>query len=291
MRSMTGFGERRFKAPGFRAKISIKSLNHRYFDWNYKGAPLGELENRLRALAQRKLLRGRIEAAVDLDFLDPSSWEVLINEALLEKIMLTMEKVSRRMGKAVGISVDSLFRIPQAIEVRRKPLSREMRSFLEQAFDETLDQVLKERRREGRETTRRVRHHLRVMKQSLRRIENLAGKQPRLIKTKLTERLKEINRDLPLEEERIASEVAYLVQKADIAEEIMRLRSHIGSFELWLGEERKEPVGKMLDFLSQEIVREANTVNSKSQNIVITKESLVIKSEVESVRQHIQNME
>ena len=291
MRSMTGFGERRVTAPGFRAKISIKSLNHRYFDWNYKGAPLGELENRLRALAQRKLLRGRIEAAVDLDFLNPSSWEVLINEALLEKVLVTMEKVSRRMGKSVGLSVDSLFRIPQAIEVRRKPLSREMRSFLEQAFDETLDQVLRERRREGRETTRRVRRHLRVMKQSLRRIDNLAGKQPRLIRARLTERLKEINGDLPLEEERIASEVAYLLQKADIAEEIMRLRSHIGSFELWLGEERKEPVGKMLDFLSQEIVREANTVSSKSQDIVITKESLVIKSEVESIRQHIQNME
>jgi uncharacterized protein (TIGR00255 family) len=85
--------------------------------------------------------------------------------------------------------------------------------------------------------------------------------------------------------------VAYLVQKADIAEEIMRLQSHIGAFEQRLEEEQEEPVGKMLDFLSQEIVREANTVNSKSQNIVITKESLAIKGEVESIRQHIQNIE
>jgi uncharacterized protein (TIGR00255 family) len=125
----------------------------------------------------------------------------------------------------------------------------------------------------------------------LRGIESLARKQPRLIQTRLAQRLKELNGNIPVEEERVAGEVAYLVQKADIAEEIMRLRSHIGAFEQWLGAEREEPVGKMLDFLSQEIVREANTVNSKSQNIVITKESLAIKGEVESIRQHIQNIE
>ena len=112
-----------------------------------------------------------------------------------------------------------------------------------------------------------------------------------MIRAKLAQRLKEFNGNLPVEEERIAGELAYLVQKADIAEEIMRLKSHIGAFEQWLEAEREEPVGKMLDFLSQEIVREANTINSKSQNIVITKESLAIKSEVETIRQHIQNIE
>jgi uncharacterized protein (TIGR00255 family) len=291
MRSMTGFGEKRFTMPGCRVKISVKSLNHRFFDWNYKGAPLGELENKLRALAQRKLLRGRIEAAIDLDSLDPSRWEVVINEALLEKILTTMDKASRRIGKAVSFSADSIFRLPQVVEIRRKELSAETRSSLERAFDETLDKVLKERRREGRETARQIQRHLQAMKSSLRVIESLASKQPRLIQTRLTQRLKEINGKFPVEEERIAGEVAYLVQKADISEEIMRLRSHIGAFGQWLGPEREEPVGKMLDFLSQEIVREANTINSKSQNIVITKESLAIKGEVETIRQHIQNIE
>jgi uncharacterized protein (TIGR00255 family) len=291
MRSMTGFAERRFSAPGFRGKITIKSLNHRFFDWNYKGTPLGELENKLRARAQKKLLRGRIEAAVDLDFLDPARWEIVINEALLEKILTTMAKVSRRVGKSVSFSVDSIFRVPQVVEIRRKELTSETRSFLEKAFDQTLDQVLRERCREGRETARQVRRHLRSMKRSLRRIESLARTQPRVIRAKLAQRLRELNGNLPVEEERIAGEVAYLVQKADIAEEIMRLQSHIGAFEQRLEEEQEEPVGKMLDFLSQEIVREANTVNSKSQNIVITKESLAIKGEVESIRQHIQNIE
>ena len=291
MRSMTGFGEKRFSRPGLRAKISIKSLNHRFFDWNYKGAPLGEVENRLRALAQRKLLRGRIEVAVDLDFLDPSSWEIAINEALLEKVLATLEKASRRMGKSISFSVDNIFRIPQVVEIRRRELTAEVKSFLEKAFDETLDKVLKERRREGRETARQVRRHLRSIRRSLRRIVSLARTQPHLIREKFTQRMKDLNGDVLIGGEKVEGEVAYLAQKADIAEEIVRLRSHIDAFDLWVREGQEEPVGRMLDFLSQEIAREANTINSKSQNIAITKESLVIKGEVESIRQHIQNIE
>lgn len=291
MRSMTGYGERRFSSPGLRAKISIKSLNHRFFDWNYKGTPLGDAENRLRALAQRKLLRGRIEAAVDLDFLDPSSWEIVINEALLEKVLATMERASRRMGKAVSFSVDNIFRIPQLVEIRRRELTAEAKSFLERAFDETLDKVIKERRREGRETARQVRRHLLSIRGSLRRVASLARTQPLFIREKLAQRMKELNGDLGIGGEKVEGEVAYLTQKADIAEEIVRLKSHIGAFEEWVREGQEEPVGRMLDFLSQEIAREANTINSKSQNIAITKESLVIKGEVESIRQHIQNIE
>jgi uncharacterized protein (TIGR00255 family) len=291
MRSMTGYGEKRFSTPGLRFKVGIKSLNHRYFDWNYKGTPLGGAENRLRALAQRKLLRGRIEAAVEADFLDPSSWEVAINEPLLEKVVAAMGKASKRLGEPMSFTVDNIFRIPQLVEIRRRELKAEARFFLEKAFDETLDAVLKERRREGRETAGQVRRHLRSIRRSLRRIVGLARTQPVLIREKLAQRRKELNGGPPPGDERVEGEVAYLSQRADIAEEIARLESHVGAFEQWMREGNEEPVGRMLDFLSQEIAREANTINSKSQDIAITKESLAIKGEVESIRQHLQNIE
>jgi len=291
MRSMTGFAEKRFSAPGLRIKISVKSLNHRFFDWNYKGTPLGGAENRLRALAQKKLLRGRIEAAVDIDFLDPSSWEVEINEALLEKVLGTMEKASRKMGKAVSFPLDSIFRIPQLVEIRRRELTPKVKAFLERAFDKTLDDVLKERRREGRETARQVGRHLLAIRSSLRTIMALARTQPHAIREKLTRRIKDLNGEAFIEGEKVEGEVAYLAQKADIAEETGRLKSHVDAFAQWVEEGSKEPVGRMLDFLAQEISREANTINSKSQNIGITKASLAIKGEVESIRQHIQNIE
>jgi len=291
VRSMTGYGEKSFEAPGFRAKVSIKSLNHRFFDWNYKGAPLGELENRWRAMTQKKLKRGRLEVTLDLTCLDPSSWEIFIDEGLLEKILSTLEKASARLGKAINFSVDNIFRIPQVIELKRKDLSVEVVSSLERSFEETLADVLKERSREGRETAQQIRRHLRRIRQSLKRIERLAKKQPLLIREKLKHLLKEVDSGLPGQEEKMEEEVAYLAQRADITEEILRLRSHINSFEKLTQEDKEEPVGKMLDFISQEIYREANTINSKSQDINIINESLTIKGEIESIRQHVQNIE
>jgi uncharacterized protein (TIGR00255 family) len=288
---MTGYGEKSFEARGLRAKVSIKSLNHRFFDWNYKGTPLGEIENKWRAMAQKKLKRGRLEVALDLTILDPSSWEVLVDEGLLERILEALEKASARTGITANFSVDNIFQIPQVIELKRKDLSAEAVSFLEKCFEETLAEVLKERCREGRETAQQVRRHLRRIRQSLKRIEKLAKTQPLLIREKLKQRLKEVNSGLVAQAEKVEEEVAYLAQRADIAEEILRLRSHVDSFEKLAREDKEEPLGKMLDFLSQEVYREANTINSKSQNIEITNESLAIKSEVESIRQHVQNIE
>lgn len=291
MRSMTGYGEKSFETPGLRVKISVKSLNHRFFDWNYRGAPLAELENGLRALAQKKLQRGRVEAAVDIAFLDTSSWEISINEGLLEKILSALEKTSRRMGKKAIFSVDNIFRIPQVIELRRKDFSAREKAFLARSFDATLEEVLKGRCREGRETARKIKTHLRMIRQSLRRIEKLAKVQPSLFRQKVQQRLTEIKEEAPISQGRVEEEVAYLAQRSDITEEILRLHSHVDAFQEWVREEKKEPAGKMLDFLSQEIYREANTVNSKSQNIELIRESLVIKGEIESIRQHVQNLE
>jgi len=195
VRSMTGYGEKRFEAPGLRARISVKTLNHRYFDWSYKGQPLGGLETRLKALAQKELQRGRVEAAIDLDFLDPAGWEVQINEGLLGKILETARKAAGRLGEDVRFSVDNLFRIPQVVELRHKDLSVTERAFLETAFEQTLAAVGKERLREGRETARRLRRHLGAVRRFLKQVETLAGAQPRNLRDKLKRRLKEIATD------------------------------------------------------------------------------------------------
>jgi uncharacterized protein (TIGR00255 family) len=291
MRSMTGYAEKSFASPRLRIKVSIKSLNHRFFDWNYKGAPLGELENRLRALGERMLQRGRVEAVLDLDFPDASAWKISINEALLERILDALERASRRLGREVNLSVDNIFRLPQVIELERKELTQEDKSFIEKCFEQTLEAVLKERRREGRDTAKQVRLHLRQIKQSLRRIEILAKGQPRVIREKLKQRFQDLERGVQVQGQKMEEEATSLIQRADISEEIVRLRSHVQALEQWTRENREESAGRMLDFLSQEISREANTINSKSQSIQMTKESLAVKAEIESIRQHIQNIE
>ena len=291
IQGMTGFAERNFVSPSLRLKIGVKTLNNRYFDWSYKGAPLGEAEGRLRALCQKRLHRGRVEVFVDLVSLSPESWDFTLNEGLLEKIMVSLDRVSRRTGRRFEISLDSLFRVPQLVDVGRKALGPKEAAFLEKCFARTLDDVLVLRRREGLETARLLRVHLAAVRRQVRRAESMFKRQPALFKAKIRKRLADLNGGAPVAESKLAEEASMMAQRYDLAEEIGRLKTHLDSFQAFLSPKVGEPVGRQLDFLAQELNREANTLASKSQDIRITRESLAIKNELESIRQHVQNIE
>ena len=288
---MTGFAERNFASPTLRLKISIKTLNHRFFDWSYKGVPLGEAESRLRAVCQKRIRRGRVEVYLDLVSLSPESWNFTLNDGLLEKILASLDRVSRRTGRRLEISLDSLFRVPQLVEVNRKALGPKETAFLERSFSRTIDDVLELRRREGRETARQLRVHIASIRRFVSRIEAQFRRQPALLKAKIKKRLSDLNGGAPVSEGKLAEEASFLAQRYDLAEEIGRLKTHLDSFEAFLSPKVGEPVGRQLDFLAQELNREANTLASKSQDILITRESLAVKNELESMRQHVQNIE
>lgn len=291
IQSMTGFAEKRSDSKTLSAKFSVRSLNHRFLDWNYRGPQIGGVESRLRILLQNKFHRGRFEVFLELSYLDPSAWELRINEELVQKILSSVDKLSSRMKKKVSFSVDRVFNLPQVMELKRKSFSGEEAVFLESSFEKTLDEVLKMRRREGREIARDIRSSLDNIKQDVHWIERIAKKQPVLIRERLKRRMKEISHDTPLSEEKLAEEVAYLAQRYDLTEEITRLKSHIGHALELLSPKRMEPVGRKLDFVAQELFREVNTINSKSQDIEISKKALAIKGEVEAIRQQVQNVE
>lgn len=290
IQSMTGYAERSFESPTLQAKVSLKSLNHRFFDWSYKGLPLGHLESRLRGLCQQKIRRGKVEVSIEMNFSDAGSWDLSINEALLQKILSALTRASRR-NKDVRFSVEDILRIPQVVELRRKDFSRADSTFLLHAFETALDDLVRERVREGRDIVRQLRVHVRTMKKALDRLTKLLRRQPAFFEAKLKRKYKDLNNVAPQSEGRLAEEAAYQAQRYDITEEIARLRSHIDNVQDLLNPDRDEPVGKMLDFLAQEFYREANTINSKSQDLAITRDSLLIKAEVESIRQQVQNLE
>jgi uncharacterized protein (TIGR00255 family) len=288
---MTGFAERNFASSAVRLKISIKTLNHRYFDWSFKGAPVGEVESRLRALCQKRVRRGRVEVFLDFVSLSPESWDFTLNEGLLEKILASLDRVSRRTGRRLEISLDSLFRVPQLVDVNRKALGPKDSAFIEKSFSRTLDDVLALRRREGRETARQLRVHLAAVRRFVARAEERFKRQPAFLREKIKKRLRDLNGGALVSEGKLAEEASFLAQRYDLAEEIGRLKTHLDSFEAFLSPKVGEPVGRQLDFLAQELNREANTLASKSQDIRITRESLAIKNELESMRQHVQNIE
>jgi len=288
---MTGFGEKSFNSKTLSVKIRIKSLNHRFFDWNYKGPQIGEVENKIRTICQQKVHRGKIEVNLELNFLNQSSWDIRLNEGLLEKIFLSLEKASSRMGKTLNFSVENLFKFPQVVEIKRKDFDEKEVAFLERSFKRTVDEVIKQRKREGVEMGKVIREYVQNIRQAVKKIEKLAKKQPLLVRDKLRQRLKELTEDGPLLEERLIEAAAYYAQKYDLAEEITRLKSHLNYVQELFLFQKQEPVGRKLDFIVQELYRETNAISSKSQDIEIIEESLKIKGEVESIRQQAQNIE
>jgi len=288
---MTGFGEKRFRLRTVSVKISIRSLNHRFLDWNYSGTQIGGVENKLREICQKNIRRGRIEANCEVHIFSHSRWDVRVNMELLEKIIASLERASSKVGRSLDFSAENLFRIPQLVEIKRKDFSQEEIAFLERSFEKTLNEVTRQRKKEGKEIEKVIRLYIQNISQSVRRIERLARKQPLLIMNKLKQRLKELTAEAALLDEKLVEESAYYAQKYDINEEIERLKSHLKYIQELLLPGNKESLGRKLDFIAQELFRETNTIASKSQDFKITRESLSIKGDVENIRQQVQNIE
>lgn len=288
---MTGYAERKFGNPQLSGKVSIKTLNHRFLDWNYRGTQIGNIENKLRAICQRKLHRGRIEVLLELQFLESSRWEVRFNEDLLKKVLSSIEKIREDRKAPLTFSVDNIFSIPHAVEIKRRDLTRKEGAFLERHFELALDDLMKSRQREGRQLRREIQAGARRISQAIRNLDRRANSHPLTIRRKLEQRLKELKSETSLSEVRIAEETAHIAQRYDLTEEVTRLKYHLNHLKELVSNETQKAVGKKLDFVAQELYREANTINSKAQDIKIIKDSLTIKSEVESIRQQVQNIE
>lgn len=291
IQSMTGFAEKKYNSKTFSVKVTIKSLNHRFFDWSLRGGQIGELESRLRSICQQQIHRGRIDVHLDMNFSDPSRWQLQINEDLLAEILTSLESIAAQTKKNVTFAVENIFNIPHIAELKRKDFTPEEMAFIEDSFTKTLQELIRIRAREGRLLKRDIRGHIAVVKQALLRIERLGKKQPALIREKLKERLQELGNHALLSEEKLIEETAFMAQRYDLAEEIERMKSHLDHFQELLVSKEREPVGKKLDFIAQELFREANTINSKAQDINIIKESVKAKGELESIRQQVQNLE
>jgi len=288
---MTGYAEKTFVFKTFSARISIRTLNHRFFDWNYRGTPIGGLEERLRNDCRKKLNRGRIEVSVDLRLLSPEKWQFWINKDLLRQILSAVEKATPAAQNKMKFSLENLFNIPHVVELQRKDFTMREAEFLERSFEKTLDQLIRVRAKEGKEIKSQLKSHMQNIRNFINVIERRAKKQPLLIQKKLIERLEEMNQENTFSENRLAEEASFLAQRYDLTEEITRLKSHLKYFGEVLHSIGPDPVGKKLDFVAQELYREANTINSKAQDIEVIRGSLSIKSEVESIRQQVQNIE
>lgn len=291
---MTGFGRGSATGENFKVSVELKTVNNRFLDVHLRaGAELAGLENLLRRRIGEQLSRGRVDVAVSLDRTDEVSYEM--NRPLVAGYIEAMRSLQREFSLAGEPDVNVLARLPGALQpVRDGSLSEEAIEGVESALAEALAELNQMREREGAALAEEMRSRLDVIGRQVPLIEAVAGEMVDAYRARLQKRISELLARggleiVELDQGRLAQEVAYLADRSDISEELARLKSHIAQFRETLTVEGE--AGKRLDFLTQELNREANTVLSKSTDVAIKEAALIIKTEVEKLREQVQNVE
>jgi len=292
MKSMTGFGRGAASGDEFTVAVEVKTVNNRYLDIHLRlSQELSPLEMVIRKRVGARLSRGRVDLNINFERTGATTYEV--NRPLIAGYVRAMREMQQEFGLAGDIDVSSVARLPGALSPARDGLDEVNTAGLERALDEALDSLELMRENEGAALAEEMRSRLTKIEAEVPLIEAAAEGLADAYRQRLQKRVGELvvrgGQAIELDAGRLAQEVAYLADRSDISEELVRLRSHLEQFRAAVDAEGE--VGKRLDFLLQELNREANTVLSKSTEISIKDAGLAIKAEVEKLREQVQNVE
>lgn len=292
MRSMTGFGQAAGENDRFRMTVTLRGVNHRFLDLAFRlRDTLRPCEPALRQLLAQQLQRGRVEVAVEVEALSSRSVEVRIDEDVALAVRASCDVLERRGVVGGPLQLSDLLRLPEVVQLQvRDPewLDEDGGTLLEVAA-EALEQLVDARATEGEKLAMALIERLdglRDLASDLaKRWNGMAGE----LAGALRQRLSALLDDNQLDEDRLAQEVVYLVDKSDVSEELDRLQSHLDHFRSVMTQEGS--VGKRLDFLIQEIFRELNTLGAKCRDSAMTRRVLDGKVLCEQLREQVQNVE
>ncbi|HKN46784.1 MAG TPA: YicC/YloC family endoribonuclease [Candidatus Polarisedimenticolia bacterium] len=291
---MTGFGQGVAERDGVRALVELKGVNHRFLDVKLKLPPeLGLLEAALRAKVQEWVSRGRIDITATLVAPRPVGFRLEVNRDLVAAYLGAAASLKRELRLKGSVGLEAILALPGAVSVRAEaPRSDGAEpDLVTEALRQALVQYDAMRAAEGGRLADDLKGHLQMIRSSARRIEEEAGALPAAYAHRIKERLADLLRgESGLDQGRLEQEIALLAGRVEITEELVRLQGYLEQAEATLG--RPEgPVGKTLDFIMQEMNREANTISSKAEALPICREALHIKAEVEKIREQVQNLE
>jgi len=293
MKSMTGFGRGAASGEGFAVAVEIKTVNNRYLDVHLRvGQELSSLEVDIRKRISARLSRGRVDINVNFDRTGATA-TYEINQPFIAGYVDALRDIQRQFNLGGDIDVNAIARLPGALSSARDDLTEDNVKGIERAIDQALDDLENMRRIEGASLAAEMTSRLAKIDATVPVIEAAAGGLVDAYRQRLQKRIAEMiargGQAVELDAGRLAQEVAYLADRSDITEELARLKSHVEQFQATITGEGE--VGKRLDFLLQELNREANTVLSKSTEISIKDAALVIKAEIEKLREQVQNVE
>jgi uncharacterized protein (TIGR00255 family) len=293
IRSMTGYGHGAADGPGVRVIVDVRSVNNRFADLRLRLPDAAvSLEQDVRRKVLGRIRRGRVE--VDFTFeRAPGAAATTVNRPLVDDVVAAARELSRAYGIPGTLDLTAILRIPGVVQLggAAYDLDEGGRVALEAALDAALDAHDSERCREGEALRADLVARFLRMDALVAAVAARAAEVPAAARRKLEERLQALTAGLALDPARLAQEAAFLADRADVTEEIVRLRGHLAQARSMLEHPDGETVGKRLDFLLQEIGRETNTIGSKSADLEISRRALDLKAEAEKVREQIQNLE
>jgi len=291
IRSMTGFGRAQVSSSPFQVVVEMRSVNHRYADLRVKlPADMSVLEEPMQERLKKVVRRGRLDVTVSVARRTRGGASIEVDAALVDSYIRAARRIQKRHRLAGELSLDTVMRLPEVVRPRDEDGPGAGRdAVVMKAFGRALAAHDAMRVREGRILERDI---LGRMKAIDRLRESMAKRAPEVVPAHRKRLLERLNgaAGLRVDEGRLAQEVALVAEKADITEELVRLAGYVEQTAEIL-RHAKEPVGKKLDFIMQEMNREANTINSKSVDLDLCRDALEVKAEVEKIREQVQNIE
>ena len=284
--SMTGFATVEHKSPEFLLVWELRTVNQRFLETTFRlPEALRSIEQSLRDSARQALTRGKLDASLKLES-QVTDGTLAVNESLLQAVLTSAQVIAQKAPQATPLSQNELLAWPGVLSQSGAAIN-DLAQAATALFEQGLEQLIAARAEEGSKLQSIVRRALQEVSAQLEQLEPLAQSLPALQRQKLQERIDELT--TKIEPERLAQEVVLLAQKADIREELDRLRIHVTqSLELINGQ---GPHGRRLDFLTQELNREANTLGAKSVCAETSAASIELKVIIEQIREQVQNME
>lgn len=291
IKSMTGFGHGECSAGNKKITVEIKAVNHRYLDLNIK-TPRGfaKFEGIIRKTLSNRLDRGKVDVFVNYEEDTDSQYEIIYNNHIAKMYYDKIQEISKEFDIDGSITASSLSRYNEVLELHEiEESTEEIEKILTEALNNALDEFVKNRTNEGE----RLKEDLLAKLDELSAdVDFIEKKSPEIVeeyKTKLREKIEDLLDNNSVDESRLAMEVTIYADKICVDEEIVRLKSHINEVKDALNSDK--PVGRKLDFVAQELNREANTILSKSSDVEVANTGIDMKTLIEKIREQIQNIE
>ena len=291
LKSMTGFGRAQKEIDGYVISVEIKSVNHRYFEFSSRvPRQYGFLDEKLKSFVNSKVSRGKIECYVSIEALNTDTADVVVNHTLANAYVKALKEIAVTYNLKDDYGASTISRFPEVLVLRKSEDDEEkLWGYVKDVCSEAIDKFIDMRTVEGSKMKDDIYSRGQFILDCVSYIEERSPQTVKEYNDKLVERVHELLGDVSLDESRILQEVAIYADKVAVAEETVRLRSHIEQLNTFISSD--EPVGRKMDFLVQEINREANTIGSKANDVDIARKVVDIKAEVEKIREQIQNIE